>query len=81
MKIYQSDSFLGSCDFFAFNHYTSAYASDNKTKAPTMYRYRHSDVFVEFGKDWPPTGAHWSKVSFKRKSNRLNFLKKAPHSS
>ncbi|KAK7601733.1 hypothetical protein V9T40_009174 [Parthenolecanium corni] len=52
----------GTCDYFAFNHYTSALASDNKTNAKTMYRYRHSDVFVEFGKDWPPTGAHWAKV-------------------
>lgn len=66
-------SFSGTCDYFAFNHYTSALASDNKTNAKTMYRYRHSDVFVEFGKDWPPTGAHWAKV-ISEKHKLFSFL-------
>ncbi len=53
----------GSYDFFAFNHYTSALASDNKFNARSTYRLRDADVAVDFGKEWPQTAAHWCKVN------------------
>ncbi|XP_065203717.1 myrosinase 1-like isoform X2 [Planococcus citri] len=52
----------GSCDFFALNHYSSAVVSPLVDGQSSPFRMRYAKVMLEFRKEWPSTGAHWSRV-------------------